>query len=441
MNVDILLLGLIILIGFVGNILFKYTKVPESLFMIVIGLVVGPVFHVVDQTLFMSYIPLVSTLTLIIILLDSGFSLSISRTVRSLGKAVRLTLLVLLFSTVFIGGFMYLMGWSLLHALFIGTISSGTTTIVVSYLLTRFSIPDGVRDALILESIFNDVTLITMSVILLQLIQLQTVSLSQIVMTFVEPIAIAVLLGVVFMVAWVSVLSRIYRGEELVYVFTLGVLFILYFLVEAMGGIGALAILVFSLTLGNLPLLIDAIQDELILRKHVLSEYQVETFQFLRERFQEITRQIKNSQINFSFFIKNFFFVYLGIIFDVENLNVTSGLIALGIIALMVISRYVSVRVAARFDSEFKQSTTLMTLMIARGFTATFAALMPSSEGVEIPRLKEITLIMVLLTTLITITGAIVYERRVQRGQAPPLKQTRAPCLKCWSQAPSVSQG
>jgi cell volume regulation protein A len=420
MNVDILLLGLIILIGFVGNILFKYTKVPESLFMIVIGLVVGPVFHVVDQTLFMSYIPLVSTLTLIIILLDSGFSLSISRTVRSLGKAVRLTLLVLLFSTVFIGGFMYLMGWSLLHALFIGTISSGTTTIVVSYLLTRFSIPDGVRDALILESIFNDVTLITMSVILLQLIQLQTVSLSQIVMTFVEPIAIAVLLGVVFMVAWVSVLSRIYRGEELVYVFTLGVLFILYFLVEAMGGIGALAILVFSLTLGNLPLLIDAIQDELILRKHVLSEYQVETFQFLRERFQEITRQIKNSQINFSFFIKNFFFVYLGIIFDVENLNVTSGLIALGIIALMVISRYVSVRVAARFDPEFKQSTTLMTLMIARGFTATFAALMPSSEGVEIPRLKEITLIMVLLTTLITITGAIVYERRVQRGQAPP---------------------
>jgi cell volume regulation protein A len=420
MNVDILLLGLIILIGFVGNILFKYTKVPESLFMIVIGLVVGPVFHVVDQTLFMSYIPLVSTLTLIIILLDSGFSLSISRTVRSLGKAVRLTLLVLLFSTVFIGGFMYLMGWSLLHALFIGTISSGTTTIVVSYLLTRFSIPDGVRDALILESIFNDVTLITMSVILLQLIQLQTVSLSQIVAAFVEPIAIAVLLGVVFMVAWVSVLSRIYRGEELVYVFTLGVLFILYFLVEAMGGIGALAILVFSLTLGNLPLLIDAIQDELILRKHVLSEYQVETFQFLRERFQEITRQIKNSQINFSFFIKNFFFVYLGIIFDVENLNVTSGLIALGIIALMVISRYVSVRVAARFDPEFKQSTTLMTLMIARGFTATFAALMPSSEGVEIPRLKEITLIMVLLTTLITITGAIVYERRVQRGQAPP---------------------
>jgi cell volume regulation protein A len=419
MNVDILLLGLIILIGFIGNILFKYTKVPESLFMIVIGLVVGPVFHVVDQTLFMSYIPLVSTLTLIIILLDSGFSLSLSRTVRSLGKALRLTLLVLLFSTVFIGGFMYLMGWSFLHALFIGTISSGTTTIVVSYLLTRFSIPDGVRDALILESIFNDVTLITMSVILLQIIQLQTVSLSQIVMTFVEPIAIAIVLGVVFMVAWVSVLSRVYRGEELVYVFTLGVLFILYFLVEALGGIGALAILVFSLTLSNLPLLIDAIQDELILRKRVLSEYQVETFQFLRERFQEITRQIKNSQINFSFFIKNFFFVYLGIIFDVENLNVTSVLIALGIIALMVISRYVSVRVAARFDPEFKQSATIMTLMIARGFTATFAALMPSSEGVEIPRLKEITLIMVLLTTIITITGAIVYERRGPRGEHP----------------------
>ncbi len=75
MELNILLLGLIILVSFIGHILFKYTKIPESLFMIFIGLAVGPVFKLVDQSIFMTYMPLVSTITMIIILLDSGFSL------------------------------------------------------------------------------------------------------------------------------------------------------------------------------------------------------------------------------------------------------------------------------------------------------------------------------------------------------------------------------
>lgn len=421
MDLNILLLGMIILVSFIGHILFKYTKIPESLFMLAIGLMVGPILNVVDQTAFITYMPLVSTITMIIILLDSGFSLTIEGTIQNLVKAIRLTILVLIFSMALISTFMYvIIGWDIFQALFLGAISSGTTTVVIVYLLTRFKVPELVKDTLILESIFNDVTLITMSVILLQIIKIQTLDVGQIVISFFGPLAIAFILGLIFSLIWVGILWKLYRGDELIYVFTLGFLFTLFFVVEGVGGIGALAILIFSLTLGNLPSIIDTIQDELILRKRVLSEFQIETFQFLSQRFSNITREIKHTEIHFSFIIKNFFFVYLGIIFDLKNLQYLPIMISLAIIVLMLISRYLSVRISALFDSELKKYTPLMTLMIARGFTATFVALMPTAEGIEIPYLKEITLILVLLTTLITMTGTILYEQRIKKSEKSP---------------------
>ena len=74
---ELLFLGLIILVGFLGRILFRFTKIPESLFMIVIGLCVGPIFNFVDQSLFEGYTALVATITLVLVLLDSGISLNV----------------------------------------------------------------------------------------------------------------------------------------------------------------------------------------------------------------------------------------------------------------------------------------------------------------------------------------------------------------------------
>ena len=82
---DFLILGLIILVGFIGRGIFRYTKVPDSLFMIIIGLIVGPFFNIVDQSELANYTPLVVTLTLIIVLLDSGLSLEIARALSILG--------------------------------------------------------------------------------------------------------------------------------------------------------------------------------------------------------------------------------------------------------------------------------------------------------------------------------------------------------------------
>jgi hypothetical protein len=52
--------------------------------------------------------------------------------------------------------------------------------------------------------------------------------------------------------------------------------------------------------------------------------------------------------------------------------------------------------------------------MVARGFTATFVALLPSTRGVDIPMFKEVVLAMVLLSTIATMFGCIIFERKTE---------------------------
>jgi len=403
---EFLILGIIILVGFIGHAIFKYTKVPESLFMIIIGLVVGPFTRLVEPTQFVAYTPLIIALTLIIVLLDSGLTLSIMDISRTLGKAIAFTITVLVLSTFIIGTFMYLLGWELLHALLIGVVSSGTTTIVVTSLIYRLSITEEIKQILCLESIINDVTLVTAAVLIIQLMQIGTLNLNQIVVALVQPISVSLLLGILFALIWVNVVWLFYEGDELLYCFTLGVLFLLYFFVGVLDGNGAIAVLVLSLSLGNIPYICEKVGKSRLFKTYPRS------LQTMATRSIEVVNGIKRTQVDFAFFIKNFFFVYLGIIFDLTKLNPFSMGICAVIIVLMFVSRYLSTRIIGLVDANFKKYSTIISSMLARGFTATFVALLPTTMGVEIPHLKEIILLIVLFSLFPTILGTIIFERK-----------------------------
>jgi NhaP-type Na+/H+ or K+/H+ antiporter len=272
----------------------------------------------------------------------------------------------------------------------------------------RLSIPRDIKQILILESIINDVTLVTAAVIIIQLLQLGALNTAQVILAIVEPIAISIVVGIFFMIVWVNAIEWFYHGEELVYTFTLGVLFLMYSVVELIEGNGAIAILVLSLSLGNLPDIINKIG-----RSRLFSRYPP-TLKRMAERSEHVVDEIKKTQLDFSFFIKIFFFVYLGVIFDLSALTPFLVAICVIILALMFISRYVSSRILALTDSNFKRYASIISAMVARGFTATFVALLPSTMGIEIPLLKELILMMVLFSTLPTIAASIIFERKAR---------------------------
>jgi len=47
----ILMLGLVLYIGVVGSYIFEQYKIPDVMNLMVIGLILGPVFHLIDPNL------------------------------------------------------------------------------------------------------------------------------------------------------------------------------------------------------------------------------------------------------------------------------------------------------------------------------------------------------------------------------------------------------
>lgn len=394
-----LLLGLVILIGVAGHMLFKYTKVPESLFMIIMGLIAGPLLQVVNQSDLERLVPLIVLFSLVVILLDSGLSTNIFELVKTLRRASLFTFIVFAVTTALAWSFMhYFVGWGVLYALFVGVICSGTTTITVIYLLSKVTVTEEVRQLLILESIINDITIIAAATFIIQAIELELAGVEYTFHLIFWYVGMGVTFGLVLSFLWANMLGRFFKERRLIYVSTLAIAIILYSLTEIIKGSGVVALLAFTLLLGNLISLNE--------RFNLNMEF--------TGRLQGILDSIKTAQAEVAFSVKNFFFFVLGALFRLENARFDLFAICLVLIALMVFSRFMSAEFLSLMDKRYAGYTLLIAIMLPRGFTATLAAFMPIGKNIEVPLITEIVLTMVLLSTLTATFGSMIFERKLK---------------------------
>ena len=400
------LIGFVILIGFTGQVLFKKTKIPESLFLITFGLLIGPISaYFCDAPLvpvepFKNITGLVTTISLIIILLHSGFEFDIFDIAKTFSKATFFTVTTFIMTTVFVSLFMiFVAHWSVLTALLLGVVSIGTTTVTVSHLITDLPMEKDVKQLLVLESIINDVTIVTGGVIITRFIVAEDVlgtafNAQEMASTIFGSVLIAIAGGFLFFLLWFYTLDII-KESTIHFVYTVGLLFIMYDAMEFLNGSGPIAVLIFSLFVGNSV----NICERLRLNANFL------------DASRAAVKSIKEVLDDFSFLVKTVFFVFLGIIFDPSLLNVTVIQTLAGILGCILVGRYISSKILAFRHRDFSPYSKIIAVMLPRGFTATVVAFLPAEEGVFIPGFTEIILLMVLVTTVIAIAGTAVYAR------------------------------
>lgn len=392
-----LILGAIILIGFFGQLLFRKTKIPESIFMLIIGLLLGPVFGLVDSKPFLEMGGFITTFALIIILLDSGLSFDIFRVAKVFPKAVFFTLTAFLFITALVALFMhFFMGWNPLLSLLMGVVSSGTTTVTVSHLVSGLSVRKSVKELLVLESVINDVTIVTAGVMIVRLMGAGSIDLNSASRLLASDIIIGLGGGLIFAFLWLYLLERI-KESHLKFVFTIGMLFILHDTVEFVNGSGPIAVLMFSLLLGNF--------------NRIFSRLKIPRFPF-RKLSASAVKSIRNVQSDIVFFVKAFFFVFLGVIFDYGRVSYSIFFAVMGILALIFAGRYISSAILSKRHPEFRPYRLLISGMMPRGFVATVIAFLPIETGIAAPNFTEIILMMIAITTFIAIIAASAFESR-----------------------------
>ncbi len=402
-----ILIGFIILIGFLGRLLFSKTRIPEALFLVTLGLLIGPVsglFYespLVPAEPFMAIAGFVTTIALIIILLDSGFDFDIFNIARTFPKAVIFTIITFFLTTVFVTAFMlYFAGWPLLPSLLLGVVSSGTTTVTVSHLVQNLRMRADVKQLLVLESVINDITIVTGGVIIAQLIAAKGtsavgISAADIASTLFGSVLIAAAAGAIFFYIWLRTLDFT-KESQLKFAYTLALLLIMYDLIGFLKGSGAIAVLIFSLLVGN---------SHRIMKRIGMEEHVLKTLS------QSAVKSIKQVLGDVAFFVKAFFFVFLGIIFSPSA--VTQGILVVisGIILLIILGRYLSAKLLLLKYPEFSAYSRIIAIMLPRGFVATVVAFLPAELGAEVPGFTEIVLLMVLLTNVVAIFGAAAYAR------------------------------
>ncbi|NIN63893.1 MAG: hypothetical protein GTO63_04090, partial [Anaerolineae bacterium] len=211
--------------------------------------------------------------------------------------------------------------------------------------------------------------------------------------------SIGVVFGLICGLVWLKLLSAI-RDRTYDDILTLSVTLFFYGLTEVVGGNGAIFALMFGLILGN-GAEIGGI--------------------FRMEGIVEIGGIMRKFMSQMSFFIRTYFFVYLGLILFIENRMTVLYSVALSL--LLLVGRFIGVTFTAFRDTELRKNGGVLTSMMPRGLAAAIMAQLVASSGIAYSSMfPELIMIVIIVSVVISSMGSSLLKRRMKKdgGDAAP---------------------
>jgi len=386
-----LLIGVIIFVGFFSMLFFERTKIPDVLILMFVGLALGSVLSERQVSLFSEMAPYVGALALMMILFDGGLNLNLVKVMKELGEASFFTLTVFIFTCFFVMNLMhYAFGWGFFQGLLLGATVGGTSSAIVISTVSRISVSEASKIILDLESAINDALCIVVSLAIIEMMLFNQINVRDSLGSLTGTFSVAIVIALVSSVLWIGVLKR-FHGKPFGYLLTIAVIFIMYSIVEFLRGNGAISVFVFGLILGNVRYL-----WELLRLDGVVS----------------LDATIKSFQKEAAFFVRTFFFVYIGIIFNMSAFNINVLNISLAVLAVILLARFMLVKLISLKNKSLKCDEAILATMLPRGLVAAVLASVPLSRGVSISYFSEIVFLIIILTNITATIGAFAYERR-----------------------------
>ncbi|HET7104475.1 MAG TPA: cation:proton antiporter [Terracidiphilus sp.] len=340
---------------FVG--MFSKTRIPDVLLLVVIGLVLGPVTHLVTPAEFGRVGPVFTTVTLVFLLFESGTELHIG-TLRS---TLRGTVILAILNFLVTAAVVAVIAWKVanlgpMRSIMLGAVLGGTSPAVVIPMSAQLKLGRDASAILFLESAISDVFSIVIAIALLDGMQAGNVRWGTMAGGLLGSFLIASVLGALGAVIWSNLLNRMRALQNGMFT-TAAFVFLLYGLTEILGYSGAIAVLVFGVGLGNV-----AVQGKLLSRRFP-SLAPVELNDREKGFFAEIV-----------FLLKTFFFVYIGL--SIQFTNWSSITFGLTVTLLIFAARIPIVRLGVK-KSIPRLDASRMAAMTPKGLAAAVLASLP----------------------------------------------------------------
>ncbi|MDD3085968.1 MAG: cation:proton antiporter [Candidatus ainarchaeum sp.] len=394
-------MALIIFIGYFGMLFFKKTKISETLVLMLIGLIIGPFFGLVGEfeiTLFEGFLPFFASFALMIILFEGGMHLNFFKTIRDLPGAFIFTIITFIATNFLIAIVWFFFTGNLFEGVLLGAILGGTSSAIVIPLVSNTSANDQTKSLLGLESALTDALCVIMAVTMAEVIILSNlggggINLANVGSNLLSAFSIAAVVGGIFGFIWIKLLVFLEK-KPYEYLLTLAVILFMYSIVQFFGGNGAIAALVFGIILGN--------SEDLT--------------RMLRLTPRKVEGSIKSFQMEISFIVRTFFFVYLGLLFKLKFLN-DLGVIFISFLILIaiIVARIIGSKLISKFNPVFKEDHLFITTLGARGLAAASLMSFPiiisvfSQEMFE--KIAAIIFLIILFSNIITTIGVFIGEK------------------------------
>lgn len=399
-----LIAAAILFVGFLANVFFRKTGWPEILFLILIGIIIGPVLGLFPKEAFLPALPLISTFTLLMVLFRGGLELNISEVLsgsaRGLLQAAAYFFLGMILISVFLH---FLMNWDWISSLMLGSILSQTCEVVIIPLAKRIRLKPQSVILLSLEAVMTSIFNIVFFYAFLQAQTLGVFDLPGTVIRVTTNFLVGIAIGALMGIAWIRAL--IFLGkQELSYMITIGYVLLVYGVSELLMGSGPLAVLALGLVLGNETRFLR------LLRMDAASS-----------SFDGVKSYLTHFQVEISFILRAFFFVLLGLFFELSQESLSALLMfGLPIIGILLVSRYIVVSVSTRRSPMAEDKNSIIALC-ALGMTPVLLSFIALQSN-----LPSASLYILIVTNVIIITNIITSVAAFLRSKTEILPNKQA---------------
>jgi Na+:H+ antiporter len=389
--------GALIFLTHIFSALFSRTRIPDALFLTLLGVAVGPLFHLITPSSFGRVGPVFTNITLVLLLFEGGLDMHFKVLRKSLRGTVTLTLLSFTATVAVVS----VAGWRLAHlsplqAIMLGAMVGGTSPGVIIPLANQLRLGKHASATLVLESALSDVFSIIFTLALINASLLGAVHVGHVLGSLMASLFFATAFGVVSALAWSLLIHRVRNFEHTAFT-TAAFLFLVYGLVEFLGFSGPVTALAFGATLGNIKVLEGRYLERFTLVEPVGLNRDERSF------FGEIL-----------FLLRTFFFVYIGLSIELTN----GHWLAWGVVAalLIYIGRPVAVRYGA--DRSIPQADAVrMAALAPKGLAAAVLASIPVEMGLANGHLLQSLVYAIILLSIVFATLLIFFQDRTPLGR------------------------
>lgn len=388
----------VIVVGFAGEMFFRRTGIPAFVFLILMGILIGPVLNLLPRDSLIPSLGVFAELTLLMVLFYGGMDTRIRTAVREGGRALLQVTIYVAGSTVAIALVVsFLLGWDLISSFIFASMVGGETTAAVVIPLSRsLKLPEATMAFLTLESAMNSIFSIILFFAFLGIYQTGIADWAGALQTVASSFSVGIVLGGALSVVWILILNH-FQERKYTYVLTLGFVFATYVISARLGGSGELSVLIFGIVLGNYGLLNE------LMNWHISMDV--------------LQKKLGLFQEEISFLMETLFFVFLGLTFQVAGVQIFGNLtIGVEVLFVLLLFRIVSTTVSTK-GSELRQNRREIILMCAQGLVpATLAIFAVNLSLPHADSFLNIVTYVIILTNIVTAIGGIIRLRSQKLG-------------------------